>query len=162
VTGQKIWTTLAQDATHIFALVRTDKAAKKQAGISFLLVDLATPGITVRPITNIAGEQEFCEVFFDQVRVPRTNLVGELNRGWSIAKALLGFERIFIGSPQQSSTRWAGRGSARARCAVRRLGVRRPLRHLARMSRISAPTRILRPYEAGETLRPCPCSRSGD
>ena len=102
VTGQKIWTTLAQDATHIFALVRTDKAAKKQAGISFLLIDLATPGITVRPITNIAGEQEFCEVFFDQVRVPRTNLVGELNRGWSIAKALLGFERIFIGSPQQS------------------------------------------------------------
>ena len=102
VNGQKIWTTLAQDATHIFVLVRTDKAAKKQAGISFLLVDLATPGITVRPITNIAGEQEFCEVFFDQVRVPRANLVGELNQGWRIAKALLGFERIFVGSPQQS------------------------------------------------------------
>ncbi|TSH94859.1 acyl-CoA dehydrogenase [Verticiella sediminum] len=102
VNGQKIWTTLAQDATHIFLLVRTDKAARKQAGISFLLVDLATPGITVRPIRNIHGDEEFCEVFFDDVRVPQANLVGELNQGWTIAKALLGFERIFVGSPQQS------------------------------------------------------------
>jgi alkylation response protein AidB-like acyl-CoA dehydrogenase len=102
VTGQKIWTTLAQDATHIFALVRTDKTVKKQAGISFLLVDLKTPGVTVRPILNITGDEEFCEVFFDRVRVPRENLVGEMNQGWTIAKALLGFERIFIGSPQQS------------------------------------------------------------
>jgi alkylation response protein AidB-like acyl-CoA dehydrogenase len=102
VTGQKIWTTLAQDASHIFMLVRTDKAAKKQEGISFLLADLSTPGITIRPIRNIAGDEEFCEVFFDRVRVPRHNLVGELNKGWSIAKALLGFERIFVGSPQQS------------------------------------------------------------
>jgi alkylation response protein AidB-like acyl-CoA dehydrogenase len=102
VNGQKIWTTLAHNATHIYLLVRTDKSVKKQEGISFLLVDLATPGITVRPIRNIAGDEEFCEVFFDQVRVPRANLVGELNQGWSIAKALLGFERIFVGSPQQS------------------------------------------------------------
>jgi len=102
VTGQKIWTTLAHDATHIYLLARTDKTAKKQEGISFLLADLSTPGITVRPIANIAGDEEFCEVFFDHVRVPRANLVGELNRGWSIAKALLGFERIFVGSPQQS------------------------------------------------------------
>lgn len=102
VNGQKIWTTLAQDADHIFMLVRTDKTGKKQAGISFLLVDLKTPGVTVRPIRNIAGEEEFCEVFFDNVRVPRENLVGELNKGWQIAKDLLGFERIFIGSPQQS------------------------------------------------------------
>lgn len=102
VNGQKIWTTLAQDATHIYLLVRTDKSVKKQAGISFLLVDLASAGITVRPIRNIAGDEEFCEVFFEQVRVPRANLVGELNQGWSIAKALLGFERIFVGSPQQS------------------------------------------------------------
>ena len=100
VNGQKIWTTLAQDATHIFLLVRTDKNVKKQAGISFLLADLKSPGITVRPIRNIAGEDEFCEVFLDNVRVPRANLVGRLNEGWSIAKALLGFERLFVGSPK--------------------------------------------------------------
>lgn len=102
VNGQKIWTTLAQDATHMFALVRTDKEAKKQAGISFLLIDLSTPGITIRPIKDIVGYEEFCEVFFDQVRVPANNLVGEINQGWTIAKALLGFERIFLGSPKQS------------------------------------------------------------
>lgn len=102
VNGQKIWTTLAQDATHMFALVRTDKEAKKQSGISFLLIDLATPGITIRPIKDIVGYEEFCEVFFDNVRVPVENLVGELNEGWTIAKALLGFERIFLGSPKQS------------------------------------------------------------
>ena len=102
VNGQKTWTTLGQDANHMFMLVRTDKTVKKQAGISFLLVDLATPGITVRPIRNIAGDEEFCEVFFDNVRVPRNNLVGELNQGWDIAKALLGFERIFAGSPKHS------------------------------------------------------------
>ena len=100
VNGQKIWTTLAQDATHIFLLVRTDKSVKKQAGISFLLADLSSPGITVRPIRNIAGEEEFCEVFLDNVRVPRANLVGQLNEGWHIAKALLGFERLFVGSPK--------------------------------------------------------------
>ncbi|MGB4347495.1 MAG: acyl-CoA dehydrogenase family protein [Burkholderiaceae bacterium] len=102
VNGQKTWTTLAQDATHIFLLVRTDKAAKKQAGISFLLADMRTPGITVRPIRNIAGNEDFCEVFFDNVRVPRSQRVGELNKGWTIAKALLSFERIFLGSPKQS------------------------------------------------------------
>ncbi|MCL1961055.1 MAG: acyl-CoA dehydrogenase family protein [Desulfovibrionaceae bacterium] len=102
VNGQKIWTTLAQDANHIFMLVRTDKEAKKQEGISFLLCDLRTPGITIRPIRTLAGEEEFCEVFFDNVRVPADNLVGRLNGGWSIAKALLGFERIFLGSPKQS------------------------------------------------------------
>ena len=102
VNGQKTWTTLAQDATNIFLLVRTDKTVKKQAGISFLLVDVSTPGITIRPIRNIAGDEEFCEVFFDDVRVPTNNIVGELNAGWNIAKALLGFERIFLGSPKQS------------------------------------------------------------
>jgi len=102
VNGQKIWTTLAHDATHIFALVRTDKTVKPQAGISFLLIDLTTPGVTIRPITNIIGEQEFCEVFFENVRVPQGNLVGALNQGWGIAKDLLGYERIFAGSPQQS------------------------------------------------------------
>lgn len=98
--GQKTWTTLAQDATHIFVLARTDKSAKKQAGISFILVDLASAGVRVRPIRDIAGHEELNEVFFDGVRVPRENLVGELNGGWTVAKALLGFERIFIGSPK--------------------------------------------------------------
>ncbi len=102
VNGQKIWTTLAQDSTHIFMLVRTDKTARKQAGISFLLVDIQSPGITVRVIRDIVGHEHFCEVFFDNVRVPVANLVGELNQGWTIAKALLGFERIFLGSPKQS------------------------------------------------------------
>jgi alkylation response protein AidB-like acyl-CoA dehydrogenase len=102
VNGQKIWTTLAQDATHIFLLVRTDKEAKPQAGISFLLCDLEAPGITVRPIKDLAGHHEFCEVFFDNVRVPRENLVGQPNEGWTIAKALLGFERLHLGSPKQS------------------------------------------------------------
>jgi len=101
VNGQKIWTSFAQEATHIYLLVRTDKEAKKQKGISFLLVDLETPGITIRPIRNIAGHDEFCEVFFDNVRVPRDTLVGDLNDGWTVAKALLGFERLNIGSPRR-------------------------------------------------------------
>lgn len=103
VTGQKTWSTLAQDATHMFMLVRTDKTVKKQAGISFLLVDLDSPGVSRRPIRTLSGHEEFCEVFFDQVRVPRANLVGELNAGWGIAKALLGFERLFSGSPKHAS-----------------------------------------------------------
>ncbi|MNU27890.1 Acyl-CoA dehydrogenase [compost metagenome] len=103
VTGQKTWSTLAQDATHMFMLVRTDKTVKKQAGISFLLVDLNSPGVSRRPIRTLSGHEEFCEVFFDQVRVPRANLVGELNAGWGIAKALLGFERLFSGSPKHAS-----------------------------------------------------------
>ncbi|CAM4087143.1 acyl-CoA dehydrogenase [Bordetella muralis] len=103
VTGQKTWSTLAQDASHMFMLVRTDKTVKKQAGISFLLVDLRTPGVTRRPIRTLAGHEEFCEVFFDQVRVPRSNIVGELNAGWTIAKALLGFERLFSGSPKHAN-----------------------------------------------------------
>jgi alkylation response protein AidB-like acyl-CoA dehydrogenase len=103
VNGQKTWTTLAQDANWIFLLVRTDKAAKKQEGISFLLVPMDSPGITVKPIVSIDLHDEFCEVFFDSVRVPRENIVGELNKGWDIAKALLGFERIYLGSPRQAT-----------------------------------------------------------
>ncbi len=102
VNGQKTWTTLAQDATHMFLLVRTGKFAKKQQGISFLLADMNTPGVERRPIRNLAGHEEFCECFFRNVRVPKANLVGEINAGWTIAKALLGFERIFLGSPKQS------------------------------------------------------------
>ena len=115
VNGQKTWTTLANDANWIFCLVRTDKTAKKQEGISFLLIPMDTPGITVRPIINLDMHDEFCEVFFDNVRVPKDNLVGEVNQGWTMAKALLGFERIMIGSPKQS---------AYALAALRRLAQR--------------------------------------
>ena len=100
INGQKTWTTLAHDATHIFVLARTDRDAKKQEGISFLLVDIAAPGVTVRPIRDIAGHEEFCEVFLDNVRTPASDLVGGLNQGWTVAKSLLGFERIHIGSPK--------------------------------------------------------------
>ena len=100
INGQKIWTTFAHDATHMFALVRTDPDAKAQEGISFVLLDMKAPGITVRPIRDISGHEEFCEVFLDNVRTPAYNLVGQLNRGWTVAKSLLGFERIHIGSPK--------------------------------------------------------------
>ncbi|HEV7913853.1 MAG TPA: acyl-CoA dehydrogenase [Albitalea sp.] len=100
VNGHKIWTSFAHEADMIFMLVRTDPQAKKQEGISFLLADMKTPGITVRRIRNLTGSSEFCEVFFDDVRVPKENLVGGLNRGWTMAKALLGSERIMIGNPR--------------------------------------------------------------
>lgn len=101
VNGQKIWTSMAHSVNWIYMLVRTDKkAAKPQEGISFLLCPLNASGITIRTIPNIKGEEEFCEVFLDNVRVPKSNLVGEPNRGWAMAKALLGFERIFIGNPR--------------------------------------------------------------
>ncbi|MBV8457849.1 MAG: acyl-CoA dehydrogenase family protein [Acetobacteraceae bacterium] len=96
VNGQKIWTTLAHYADWIFCLVRTDPAAKKQEGISFLLIDMKTPGITVRPIVTIDGGREVNEVFFDNVEVPAENLVGQENKGWDYAKFLLGNERTGI------------------------------------------------------------------
>ncbi|MDQ2796622.1 MAG: acyl-CoA dehydrogenase family protein, partial [Actinomycetota bacterium] len=92
VNGQKTWTTLGQYADWIFNLVRTDPEAKKQRGISFLLIDMSTPGVTVRPIHLIDGGYEVNEVFFDNVRVPAENLVGEENAGWDYAKFLLGNE----------------------------------------------------------------------
>ncbi|OYU47539.1 MAG: acyl-CoA dehydrogenase [Rhizobiales bacterium PAR1] len=102
VNGQKIWTTLANCANWIFVLVRTDKSGKPQQGISVLLLDLTSPGVKVRPIPNIRGEEEFCEVFFDEVRVPKKNLVGTLNDGWTLAKSVLGHERIFLGAPTRA------------------------------------------------------------
>ncbi len=96
VNGQKTWTTLAQYADWIFCLARTDNTAKKQLGISFILIDMKTPGITVRPIQTIDGGLEVNEVWFDDVRVPLKNLVGEENRGWDYAKFLLGNERTGI------------------------------------------------------------------
>ena len=100
VNGQKIWTTWAQHSQWMFMLARTDPdAPRKQAGIGFLLVDLASPGITIRPIKTIAGDDEFAEVFFDDVLVPRANLVGEIDDGWRIANALLVHERLGTASP---------------------------------------------------------------
>ena len=93
VNGQKIWTSYGDIADWMYALVRTDPAAKKQQGISFLLIDMKTPGITVRPIELISGKSEFSQVFFDDVRVPARNLVGGLNQGWGVAKKLLDHER---------------------------------------------------------------------
>lgn len=157
VNGQKTWTTLAQDATHIFLLVRTDKTAKKQEGISFLLADMKTPGITVRPIRNIAGSEDFCEVFLENVRVPRSNIVGELNKGWTIAKALLGFERIFLGSPKQSQY-----ALARVQEAAQRLGLFEDTGFVDRYTKLALDVadlgalygRFIEQVKRGETLGP--------
>jgi alkylation response protein AidB-like acyl-CoA dehydrogenase len=96
VDGQKLWTSTAHHADWCFVLVRTDPAAKKQQGITYLLVDMKTPGITIRPIITIDGHHETNEVFFDKVRVPVANRVGEENKGWDYAKYLLGHERSGI------------------------------------------------------------------
>ncbi len=103
IDGQKTWVTLGHDANMAFVLARTDKTARKQAGISFLLVPMDAPGVTLRPIANLEGHAEFCEIFLDAVRIPAGNIVGEVNRGWTIAKALLGHERVFIGAPRLSA-----------------------------------------------------------
>jgi len=96
VNGQKVWTSMGHVADWCFLLVRTDPAAARHKGISFLLVDMATPGITVRPLRQITGEAEFNETFFDNVRVPKDNLVGKLNEGWSVAITTLAYERDLL------------------------------------------------------------------
>ncbi len=96
VNGQKTWTTLGQHADMIFCLVRTDSGGRKQEGISFLLIDMHTPGITVRPIIMLDEDHEVNEVWFDNVKVPVQNLIGEENKGWTYAKYLLGHERTNI------------------------------------------------------------------
>ncbi|MDL5159702.1 acyl-CoA dehydrogenase family protein [Actinomycetospora termitidis] len=93
VTGQKIWTSWAHEAQWCALLVRTDPSVRKQAGISYLLVDMSSPGITTRPIRQMTGDREFCEVFLDDVRVPRSNLLGRENEGWAITSHTLGSER---------------------------------------------------------------------
>ena len=102
VNGQKTWTTLAQHADMIFCLVRTDAGVRKQEGISFLLIDMHSPGVTVRPIAMLDEDHEVNEVFFDNVRVPAANLVGQENRGWTYAKYLLGHERTGIAAVGRS------------------------------------------------------------
>jgi alkylation response protein AidB-like acyl-CoA dehydrogenase len=98
VNGQKVWTSYADKADWIFCLVRTDPEAPKHLGISFVLFDMATKGVSTRPITLISGKSPFCETFFDDVRVEKANLVGTLNRGWDVAKYLLAHERTMIGA----------------------------------------------------------------
>ena len=93
LNGSKIWTTHAHFANRMFCLVRTSSEGKPQAGISFLLLDMASPGITVKPIRTLGGDHEFNQVFFDDVRVPQANRLGAENEGWSVAKHLLTFER---------------------------------------------------------------------
>ena len=105
VNGQKIWTSHADDADWMFCLVRTDREVSKHEGISFLLIDMKTPGISVAPIRLISGPSAFCQTFFDDVRVPKDNLMGHLGQGWSLAKQLLQHERQALGS--------IGRGDAR-------------------------------------------------
>jgi acyl-CoA dehydrogenase len=95
VNGQKVWTSYADEADWIFCLVRTDKSVK-QAGISFLLFDMASEGVSTKPILLISGYSPFCETFFDNVKVPKANLIHELNKGWDVAKYLLGHEREMI------------------------------------------------------------------
>ena len=96
VNGQKIWTSYGDKSDWMFLLVRTDSSARKQDGITFILLDMATPGVSVRPIRLISGASPFCETFFTDVRIPGRNVVGERNRGWAIARALLGHERSMI------------------------------------------------------------------
>ena len=103
VNGHKTWTTLAQHADWIFCLVRTDPNAKAQAGISFLLIDMKTPGITVRPIITIDGSHEVNDIFFEDVRVPVENRIGEENKGWTYAKFLLGNERTSMAGVGRST-----------------------------------------------------------
>jgi alkylation response protein AidB-like acyl-CoA dehydrogenase len=96
VNGQKVWTSYADKADWIFCLVRTDFSAPKHKGISFLLFDMASPGVSTKPILLISGYSPFCETFFDDVKVPKDQIVGEINKGWDVAKYLLGHEREMI------------------------------------------------------------------
>lgn len=112
VNGQKVWTSYADKADWIFCLVRTDPDAPKHLGISFVLFDMATPGVSTRPIELISGKSAFCETFFDDVRVEKENLVGELNRGWDVAKNLLAHERTMIGGMGEIAGRPVGQIAA--------------------------------------------------
>lgn len=107
LNGSKIWTTQANDAARIFVLARTSSTGRKQEGISFFLCDMTSPGISLRPIVNLTGEDEFSQVFFDNVRVPTANLVHQIDKGWDVAKSLLGAERVSLGSPNLSKQAFA-------------------------------------------------------
>jgi len=132
VTGQKIWTTLGHYGDWIFCLVRTDpKTEKRQDGISFLLVDMKTPGITVRPIVLLDQSREVNEVFFDDVKVPAENLVHEENKGWTVAKFLLGYERMGTGNIAVCK-----RELARVKELAKRAGLLDDVRFTDRLTRV--------------------------
>ena len=132
VTGQKIWTSFAHEANHIYALVRTDKSKPGRDGISFLLIDMKQPGITVRRIKNITGNSEFNEVFLDGVRTHRSNMVGGLNEGWAVSRAVLGFERLRAGMPRVSIS-----GLQRLTRVARRVGLDKDPLFRDRLTRLS-------------------------
>ena len=96
INGEKVWTSSADESDWIFALVRTDPDVKKQEGITFILIDMDTPGVSVAPIKLISGKSPFCETRFEDVRVPVANVISKINGGWTVAKALLGHERSMI------------------------------------------------------------------
>ena len=140
INGQKTWTTLGQYADWIFCLVRTDpNAPKRQAGISFLLAEMSTPGITLRPIKLIDGSYEVNEVFFEDVRVPADQLVGEENQGWTYAKFLLGNERTSIARIGTTKTGWPRRSAApqRSRAMAARCSTIRCSQRDSRRSKMS-------------------------
>jgi alkylation response protein AidB-like acyl-CoA dehydrogenase len=119
VDGQKLWTSTAHHADWCFLLVRTDPAAKKQEGITYLLMDMKTPGITIRPIVTIDGHHETNEMFLDNVRVPVAHRVGEENKGWDYAKYLLGHERSGIARVGVSKIRVRRAKQLARRCCPR-------------------------------------------
>lgn len=155
INGHKIWTTWGHHADWMFALVRTSGAGKPQHGITFVLIDMATPGIHRRPIRTIAGDEEFAEVFFDDVHVPLENVVGEIDRGWQVATAVLSEERLRIGSPAQ-----ALRARERLRMMLRHApagSVRESVREAAALAEVEVETltaAYLEAAEAAESAQP--------
>lgn len=103
LNGQKIWTTRGNDSNWMFALFRTDKTVKKQAGISMFVFPMDQPGITVKGIRDLNGGTELCHTYFDNARIPASSLVGEVNQGWTLSNALLGLERLYVGLPKHSA-----------------------------------------------------------
>jgi alkylation response protein AidB-like acyl-CoA dehydrogenase len=123
ITGQKVWTSYADVSDWIFALVRTNTEVKKQAGITFLLADMQSPGISVAPVSLISGKSPFCETRFDEVRVPVKNVIATIDGGWTVAKALLGHERSMIGNLYGGGRKKKGaKGSALAALAREYVG----------------------------------------
>ena len=146
VNGQKIWTSTAKEAAMMFALVRTEPDARKHEGISYLLLDMKTPGITVRPLVMMTGQAGFNEVFFDNVRVPRTNLIGKRGQGWEVGKATLVHERNMLGAADFTENTYHG-------CVevMREFGVLEHPVYRDRLMRLSARTQAMK-YHAMRML----------